>query len=429
MATTEVIEPKAAPWHAGVTRYHWLVLLLACAGWVFDVYEGQIFNLTSPQMLADIVPNIDASQTRRFGDMALAAFLVGGALGGIASGVLADRYGRKPVLVWTIVVYSLFSGLTFLATAWWQVLVLRFLVAIGVGGAWSVAATMVAEVFPKRLRAYASSFFHATSILGGLLATVVAIAVAAQWRYAYLLGLLPAALALVMRSSLHEPPASEYSPAAAEETGTRGSLKELLCVAPWSGRAIGGLLLAAVGLGTFWGINVAGQDLAREFFVADGMQSADAMERSKFAFGIMQGIGGGLGLVFFGPLCTFLGRRRAFIVMQLAAYVLVPIMCYVPATTLHLYCLLPVFGFVTVGFHAGYAVYFPELFPQRLRATGTGFCFNGGRLVAAIVLVASSALKAHVDLHLALILLSQLFLCGAVCAWLMPETRGADLTQ
>ncbi|HEY1600621.1 MAG TPA: MFS transporter, partial [Pirellulales bacterium] len=225
MATTEVIEPKAAPWHAGVTRYHWLVLLLACAGWVFDVYEGQIFNLTSPQMLADIVPNIDASQTRRFGDMALAAFLVGGALGGIASGVLADRYGRKPVLVWTIIVYSLFSGLTFLTTAWWQVLVLRFLVAIGVGGAWSVAATMVAEVFPKRLRAYASSFFHATSILGGLLATVVAIAVAAQWRYAYLLGLLPAALALVMRSSLHEPPASEYSPAAAEETGTRGSLK------------------------------------------------------------------------------------------------------------------------------------------------------------------------------------------------------------
>jgi MFS family permease len=424
-------EPGRRPWHAEVTGYHWLVLVLACAGWVFDIYEGQIFNITREQMLRDIVPDIDASQMRHLGDMALAVFLVGGTVGGIASGVLADRYGRKPLLVWTIVVYSIFSGLTFFVDAWWQVLVLRFLVAIGVGGAWSVAATLVAEVFPKRLRAYASSFFHATSWLGGLLATLVAMAVGAQWRYAYLLGLLPAALAFLIRSSMNEPASSEYQSDDPEAVRARGSLKELLFVAPWSSRAIGGLLLAAVGLGTFWGINVAGQDLSREFFVAQGMDAAAASEQSKFAFGIVQGAGGGLGLLAFGPLCSFLGRRRAFIVMQLAAYAIVPIICYWPTTSTQLYCLLPVFGFVTVGFHAGYAVYFPELFPHHLRATGTGFCFNGGRLAAATVLVTSAWIKSlpHMDLRLALVLLSQLFLCGAVIAWLMPETRNADLSQ
>jgi MFS family permease len=429
MASIQEKEPSAAPWHAGITRYHWLVLLLACAGWIFDVYEGQIFNLTRVQLLRDIVPEIDEGQMRSLGDMALAAFLVGGAVGGVASGVLADRYGRKPLLVWTIVVYSLFSGLTFLVTAWWQVLALRFLVAIGVGGAWSVAATMVAEVFPKRLRAYASAFFHATSVLGTFLAAFVAMAVAAQWRYAYLVGLLPAALALIIRSSLNEPPASQPASDESEPIEARGSLKELLFVAPWSGRAIGGLLLAAVGLGTFWAIFVAGQDLAKEFFIAHGIDPADALERSKFTYGILQNIGVGLGLVCFGPLCAFLGRRRAFIVSQLAAYAFIPAICYLPTTITQMYCLLPVFGFLLVGFHAGYAVYFPELFPHHLRATGAGFCFNGGRLLAAIVLVASGWIKSHMDLRLALIVLSQLLLCGVVCIWLMPETRNADLSK
>src|SRR5207253_9404653 len=96
-----------------------------------------------------------------------------------------------------------------------------------------------------------------------------------------------------------------------------------------------------------------------------------------------------------------------------------------------LYCLLLVFGFLTVGFHAGYAVYFPELFPHHLRATGTGFCFNGGRLAAATMLVASGWIKSlpDMDLKLALIMLSQLLWRGAVIAWLMPETRNADLSQ
>jgi MFS family permease len=432
MATTPELDSRPrAPWYAEVTGYHWLVLFLASAGWVFDVYEGQIFNITSKQMLRDIVPGVSEATITHDTDVAFSVFLVGGALGGVISGMMADRYGRKPVLVWTIIVYSIFSGLTYAVNAWWQVLVLRFLVAMGVAGAWSVAAALVAEVFPTRIRAYTSSLFHATSILGTWLAALVALYVGAEWRYAYLLGLLPAIVAFLIGFGIREPRAQRDAVAIEGVTAKRGSLKELLTVAPWNGRAISGLLLAAIGLGTFWAITVSGQKIAEEFLKAHGVIDQEAAERAKFAYGIVQASGGGIGLLAMGPLCTFLGRRWAFIVMHLAAYAIVPIVCYLPNTYNQLLLLLPVFGGLTLGIHAGYAVYFPELFPQHLRATGSGFCFNGGRLVAASVLIASGWIKSlpGVNLQLGLVLVSQLFLVGAMIAWFMPETRNADLSR
>jgi hypothetical protein len=93
--------------------------------------------------------------------------------------------------------------------------------------------------------------------------------------------------------------------------------------------------------------------------------------------------------------------------------------------------LLPLYGFFTLGMHAGYAVYFPELFPTRLRATGASFCFNGGRLLAAPVLVLSGWLKGlpGMDLRVAISLLGLLFLVGLVVVWRLPETRGQALPE
>src|SRR5262245_50754542 len=132
--------PETLPWYRGITGYQWLVLLLASAGWVFDVYEGQIFNITSEQLLKDIrPPGSRPGDVRFYGDVFLGVFLVGGAAGGVLFGSLADRWGRRPTLLATILVYSVFSGLTFFARELWQVGVLRFLVAAGVGGEWAVA--------------------------------------------------------------------------------------------------------------------------------------------------------------------------------------------------------------------------------------------------------------------------------------------------
>ena len=162
--------PDLAPWYRAVTGYQWLVLALASAGWIFDVYEGQIFNLTSEPLLKDILAG-QASKERIdfYRDFFLGIFLAGGALGGILFGSLADRWGRRPVMIVTILFYSIFSGLTYFASSLWEIGALRFLVAMGVGGEWSVAAALVAEIFPARAgRTRRRSFTPAACLERGL---------------------------------------------------------------------------------------------------------------------------------------------------------------------------------------------------------------------------------------------------------------------
>jgi MFS family permease len=417
-----------SPWYAGVTRYQWLVLVVASAGWAFDAFEGQLFNLTADQLLADILQTTEDKLIKPWKDRLFAVFLVGGTLGGIAFGSLADRIGRRPTMVATILFYSVFSGLTYFATELWHVGALRFLVALGVGGEWAVAAALVAEVFPAKARAHASGIFHATSVFGTWLAALAGLAVGAEWRYAYLIGVGPALLVLAVRVVIREPERWERAGATGKQLG---SFRDLFGTWRWARSAMLGVLLAAVGLGTFWGVTVAGQDLTRELLVRTGAGSDEASQNAKFAYGIVQAAGGGLGLLAFGPLSERIGRRRAFALMHAAALLVVPATCYLPQTYGQMLVALPLFGFFTLGIHAGYAVYFPELFPDHLRATGTGLCFNGGRLLAASVLLLSAWLKGQpgIDLRLAVTILAGLFAVGIGLVWLMPETRGQPLPE
>jgi MFS family permease len=420
-------------WHHGVTGYQWLVLAIASAGWVFDVYEGQIFNITRNQMLSHILGS-EGGDVKKYGDMFLGIFLLGGTAGGLAAGSLADRFGRRPIMVATILTYSIFSGLTYFATELWHVAGLRFLVAIGVGGEWAVAASLVAEVFPVRARAHASGIFHASSVLGTWMAALAGMAVGAQWRYAYLIGIVPALLVLWVRTSVREPEkwqAKKLESQLSKDGPQLGSFRDLLVNRAWGRRALLGMALAAVGLGTFWSVTVAGQDLASQMLAREGNDASLASERAKFAYGIVETTGGGLGLLAFGPLCARLGRRRAFIIIQLLAFLVVPVTCFVPQTYGQLVLILPVLGFLTLGMHAGYAIYFPELFPTHLRATGTSFCFNGGRMLAVPVLIFSGWLKAQegMDLRVAVSLLGTLFLLGVVLMLFLPETNRQELLE
>ncbi|QGJ69942.1 MFS transporter [Planctomycetales bacterium 10988] len=423
----ETQENEQTPWWHEVTKYQWLVLLIASAGWVFDVYEGQIFNITRNQMLGDILGGEEA-EVIKYGDFFLGVFLLGGTFGGLLFGSLADRYGRRLIMAITILFYSIFSGLTFFADSLWQVAILRFLVAVGVGGEWAVAASLVSEVFPKRARAHASGIFHASSVLGTWMAAIAGILVGTQWRYAYLVGLIPALLIFWIRANIKEPEKWEEQKTAVEKE-PMGSFYDLLFNSRWSSRALLGMTLAAVGLGTFWAVTVAGQDLAREQLLNAGVSSEEAATASKFAYGLVQTFGGGLGLLSFGPLCARLGRRKTFILFHVLSLIIVPITCFAPQTYNQLLMILPIFGFITLGMHAGYAIYFPELFPTHLRATGTSFCFNGGRLLAVPVLLASGWLKAMegMDLRWAVTGLSLLFALGVVIVLMLPETKGQEL--
>src|SRR3989441_5487612 len=153
------------------------------------------------------------------------------------------------------------------------------------------------------------------------------------------------------------------------------------------------------------------------------------MKKSQFAYGFIQTLGGGLGLLAFGPLCVRLGRKRAFTCMLIGACLIVTVTCYLPQTYGQLLLLLPLFGFLTLGMHAGFAIYFPELFPTHLRATGAGFCFNVGRTVAATMLFFSGWLKAlpGMELRAAISLLGLLFLLGLMVIRFLPETKDQPL--
>jgi MFS family permease len=419
---------ESKPWYAEVTRYQWLVLVIASAGWVFDTFEGQLFNITRADLLADLLVGSEHPEQarQRWGDIFLAVFLLGGTIGGIAFGALADRWGRKGTMSLTILIYSNFSGLTYFATELWHVAVLRFIVAMGVGGEWSVAAALVAEVFPPAARARASGIFHATSVLGTWLAAWVGMLVASQWRLAYVLGVLPALLVLAVRTRLEEPVRWRES---AKSGQPGGSIRELLADPLWRWHAILGVLLAGVGLGTFWGVTVAGQDLAQELLLRLGVEPKEAISKAKFAYGFVATAGSGIGLLAFGPLAERVGRRGAFALVQMLSLIVVPITCFLPTSYGALLWLLPIYGMVTISMHAGFAVYFPELFPDRLRATGVGICFNGGRLLAAPILVMAGEMKARLGVGLAVSLLSLLFALGLAIVTLLPETKGRSLPE
>ena len=431
---TEIPPAPAPKWYHGVTRYQWLVVLIASAGWVFDAFEGQLFNVQRNQMLADILHVApDDPEVRKWGDIFLGIFLVGGSLGGILFGWLGDRWGRKPTMVLTILFYSIFSGLTYFATALWHIGALRFLVAMGVGGEWAVAAALVAEAVAPHARAHMSGFFHSTSIIGTWIAAWVGIATGANWRVTFLVGIIPSLLVVWVRARVEEPESWHLakSKAAAGEGVPLGSLRDLFLTPRWARHAIFGTLLATAGLATFWAVVVAGQDLAKDFLLRHGVAAAEATSRAKFAYGNIQALGGGLGMLAFGPLAVRLGRRRTFILYHVAALLVVPLTCFAPVSYGMLLALLPFYGFFTLGIHAGYAVYFPELFPNHLRSTGTGFCFNGGRLLASTMLVFSGWLKAlpGMELRTAISLMASLFLFGLVFIAFLPETKGQPLPE
>ena len=426
MSTPAAPKP-ALPWYAGVTGYQWLVLVIASpAG---SSTSSKARSSISPASSCWSTCSVASSRrpgvaVRRF---IPGVFLVGGTFGGILFGSLADRFGRKPIMAATILCYSIFLGPDLLrqrAMAGGRAAVSRGhgrgrrMVGRRVAGGRSVPAR--APRAPRESSTPRACWAPGWRALAGLW-------VAENWRLAYVVGVGPALLVLWIRASVHEP----ESWRSAEAAGRRGSLVELLSDSRWMARALLGLGLAAVGLGTFWGVVVAGQDLTSECCCA--MASTRPMPRpaAKFAYGIVQTAGGGLGLLAFGPLAERFGRRPAFAIMQIAALVIVPVTCWLPQTYGQMLAILPVFGFFTLGIHAGFAIYFPELFPARLRATGSGFCFNGGRLVAASVLVFSGWLKAQpgMDLRLAVSLLSGLFLFGILVVWFLPETKDQPLPE
>ncbi len=435
-------------WYEGITRYQWLVLIVASLGWVFDVFEGQIFVASMNEAMPSLLPtDSKAGAIAFYNNIALGAFNLGGALGGIFFGILSDRIGRKKTMMYTIFAYSLFTSVSAFATTWWQLVLYRFLLALGVGGEWAVASALVAEVFPRRARAWSQSIFHASSVLGTLLAVAAGSFILGNrhlalslpllgatwqltgWRLGFLLGVLPSLLIIWVRVSLREP--ELWLRTRAEPSKAKGSIGQLFATALRLRTAVG-VGLATVGLTTFWGTHIYGKDMLRQAYEADtGTKATDVLKHAEMVGMLLVTVGGGVGLLSFGPICERLGRRGAFLVFHLGGFAISLLLFQWASGLTAVAVILPIFGFLTLGMHAGYAVYFPELFPTRLRSTGGGFCFNAGRILVPLLLFIKGWMQDQWEVSLAdaAALLSVLFLVGALLLLFAPETKGQDLPE
>ena len=373
----------------GMSRYQWTVFFAAWLGWGFDVFDGLLFNFVAPvavPQLLGVTPGDPAGAARVATTTGLvtSALLVGWATGGILFGWVTDRIGRARTLQITIVTYALATAACALAPDIVTLVVLRFIASLGIGGEWAAGAALVSEVVPPGRRVAAGALLYTSAPLGILLAGFVTDLLtkridwlAAQpdlaWRLVFLTGVLPALFAAWIRRHVEEPDVWRR-----ERGGAHPRVAELFT--PALRRAtLGGLAMCLVTLLTWWATN------AFLPFVAEhlaGAGSADAVARSKGRATLLFTLGGFLGTLATIPLAR-LGRRPLFAIYLGGAALSIWVtfgLDWPPAVRTGLLFLdgLTVFGVV-----GAFSFYLPELFPTRLRGTGSGFCFNTGRYLAA----------------------------------------------
>src|ERR1043165_1469345 len=159
---------------SGLGRKHALVLAISYLGWVFDIMDMYLLILVRDDAMRELLgPTASAQDVKDYAGYAVSLTLVGWSLGGLFFGVITDKIGRTKAMSLTIIVYSVFTGLCGLSQTWWQLLILRFIAALGIGGEWGAGASIIAEVFPTRSRAWGAGILQSASGTGFLLAILL----------------------------------------------------------------------------------------------------------------------------------------------------------------------------------------------------------------------------------------------------------------
>src|SRR5208337_4961958 len=190
-----------------LSPHQWKSAIAAWLGWLFDGLDIHLYVLVAAPFVAELIGVSDTRNENvgRYSSWIQAAFLVGWAIGGGFFGRIGDRIGRSRTLSLTILTYALFTGLAFFAQTWWQLLVVRFLAALGIGGEWAVGASLLAETWPRRWRPWIAAVLQ-TGVNVGILVAGLAniILAAAPPRYLFLVGVFPALLVLWIRRAVPE---------------------------------------------------------------------------------------------------------------------------------------------------------------------------------------------------------------------------------
>jgi MFS family permease len=432
----------ARPGPLGLTPYQWLVLFAAWLGWGFDVFDGLLFNFVSPLCVPSLLGVDPASPEGReatalWTGALTSMLLVGWAVGGILFGWVADRFGRTRTLLLTMLVYALATLACAFAPNLAALAVFRFIASLGIGGEWAAGASLVAETVPEERRVVAGALLYTSAPMGLFLATFVNDLLTRQidvlaanpdlaWRAVFATGIVPAFVAVAIRWKVREP--ERWS------SGVHPRLRELF--APeLRARTLGGLAVAIVALVTWWSVNAFLPMIAR--YLVDSVTPPPAPEqlaalRVSFVTTATSvfNLGGLAGTLLTVPIALHLGRRPMFLIYFAASALAIWLTFgfgFAPQTRLYLVGLI---GLTVFGVFGAFTFYLPELFPTRLRATGSGFTYNAGRIATAagpfiVGLVASSGMDPlGVVRWVALVPLVGIVL---VIARIVPETRGENL--
>lgn len=429
--------PLHTSWREGVTPYQWRVLIAAWLGWVFDSMDSMIYALVLHPALHDLLQAnaggaaVSDGAIGWYGGIIFSIFLVGWAIGGVLFGVAADYFGRTKTLVVTILIYALFTGLAALSQDWWHLAIYRFLTALGIGGEWAAGASLVAEVWPEEKRAKAAGILQSAWAVGFFLAAAWYLLLQNySWRVLFVVGILPALVAVLVRLWVKEPErwvkahAQELQSGAARHPKIPELFQGRLRRATWVGSA-----LAFVAVFGLWGATNWTPTLVRTLPDMAGLPEAQ-LKRDVFYATMALNLGALIGYLSFGPLADRFGRRPAFALMCAGSLVMVPVTFLAPHAYVHVLLLLPLLGFFNNGIFSGFPIYLPELYPTRVRATGAGFCFNVGRVLASLgPFVTGFLVTVLGSFGRAASAVALIYLVGLAILPFAPETRGKPLPE
>ncbi len=387
-----------------------------------------------------------------------AIFLIGWGIGGLIFGALGDRYGRAKMLTFTILLYSGFTGLTFFSQSYWDFALYRFLTGMGVGGVFGLAVALIAETVPDSARTGALGMLQTLSAIGNISASgckwIVdslqqngTIAEGTGWRWMFLFGAIPALLVIFTRKWLREPEPwlRQKEAGLLPKGGLLAPYAGLLAESRWRKNLVVGALLASTGVIGLWAIGEYAPDLQKSVFrqyyrdsgVTDAKQVESLVNGAIAKAFLLQQIGAAVGMWLFTWLAMTVNRRVAFAVGYTSAFVVTLLVFWKMASPTQAYFMMPIMGAAQLSVFAGFSIYLPELFPARMRSTGTSFCYNLGRFAAAGGSFFSAALATQVfgqygspdKERYAAMAMCSIFLVGLLTLPFAPETKDKPLPE
>jgi len=448
------------PWWKQLNRYHFFVFTVASLAWLFDCLDQQLFIIARNPAIGSLLPKGSAPDVlKQWGGLSTAIFVAGWATGGLIFGAVGDRIGRARTLALTVLLYSLCTGLSAFSTTVYDFSLYRFLTGMGVGGVFGLAVALIADALPDQARPHALGSLQALSAVGNVTAGLIAILVGYSetkqittgnsWRWMFLIGALPAFLCVFIQIRLKEPEKWVQAREQGRQTGVRfGSYASMFGEPRWRKNALLGMLLCLAGVVGLWGVGFFSPELVGDvigkILKAQNVAPAQIPGKRLMWTGInmiVQNSGAFFGMLVFTKLAHDHGRKPIFAIGFICAFVSTIAVFKFLSQPWHIFVLIPIMGFCQLALFAGFAIYLPELFPLRLRSTGTSFCYNVGRFIAASgpftlgilqFKLAQGAPTADAKLEAfrnACCWVSLVYLVGLVALPFLPETKGKPMPE